>query len=56
MWQSHADPDADCNTDATPRDYTDAQATSDSTAAPIVRTLFGLKAGTRERKTREFPA
>jgi len=39
VW-SHADTQA----------YTDAASTSDTTTSPIVRTLFGLKAGTRERK------
>ena len=50
MWQSHADTDA-----AASEAYTDAQATSYATAAAIVRTLFGLKAGTRERKLASSP-
>ena len=45
---SHADTDRR-------QGYTDAQATSYAAAAAIVRTLFGLKAGTRERKLASSP-
>ena len=58
---SHANSDADSNPDpytgSDPNSdaseaFTDAQATSDTTTSPIVRTLFGLKAGTRRGNSR----